>query len=230
MSVYEQLLAATADERDTLLNLPLLRAGASGQVSLEAYIAFLTEAYHHVKHTTPLLMACGGRLPERYEWLREGMAEYIEEELGHQEWILNDINACGGIAEAVRYGQPGQATELMVAYAYDMVYRVNPVGFLGMVLVLEGTSTAMATQAGAALQQSLGLPKQAFTYLSSHGALDVGHTAFYESLVNKVEDPRDIAQLIHSAKMFYKLYGDIFRDLASRFLPSIEKMSTRVAA
>lgn len=220
MSVYEKLLAATAVERETFLNLPLLHAGAAGQVSLEAYIAFLTEAYHHVKHTTPLLMACGGRLPEHYEWLREGMAEYIEEELGHQEWILNDIAACGANAEAVRHGKPGQATELMVAYAYDMVYRVNPVGFLGMVLVLEGTSTALATQAGAAIQQSLGLGKAAFTYLTSHGSLDISHVAFYETLVNRIEDPADQQRVIDSAKMFYKLYGDIFRDLGRRFLPA----------
>ncbi|MDZ4099649.1 MAG: iron-containing redox enzyme family protein [Methylophilaceae bacterium] len=218
MTVYEQLLSETESEREALLNLPLLRAGAHGQVSLQAYTAFLAEAYHHVKHTVPLLMACGAKLPERYEWLREGMAEYIEEELGHQEWILNDITACGGDAEAVRYGQPAQPTELMVAYAYDMVNRVNPIGFLGMVLVLEGTSTAMATQAGEAIQRSLGLGKKAFTYLSSHGALDVGHTEFYEGLVNRIEDKDDQAKLIASAKVFYKLYGDIFRDLADRFM------------
>lgn len=227
MSVYEELLAATAAERETLLNLPLLQAGVVGQVGRDAYIAFLAEAYHHVKHTTPLLMACGGRLPERYEWLRNGMAEYIEEELGHQEWILNDIAACGADAEAVRHGKPSQATELMVAYAYDMVYRVNPVGFLGMVLVLEGTSTAMASQAGVAIQQSLGLEKKAFTYLTSHGALDIEHTAFYESLVNRITDEQDQQVLIDSAKMFYKLYGDIFRDLAQRFLgkPQLEALA-----
>jgi len=227
MSVYETLLNATREQRETLLSLPLLQAGARGEVGLDAYIAFLTEAYHHVKHTTPLLMTCGGRLPERYEWLREGMAEYIEEELGHQEWILNDIRACGADAEAVRHGKPGPATELMVAYAYDMIQRVNPIGFLGMVLVLEGTSTAIASQAGVAIQQSLGLDKKAFTYLSSHGALDVEHTAFYESLVNRINDADDLQTLIHSANMFYKLYGDIFRELAARFLP---KTLTEVAA
>lgn len=220
MSFHEELLAATAQARATLLDLPLLRAGAEGEVSLPAYVAFLTEAYHHVKHTTPLLMACGGRLPERYEWLRVGMAEYIGEELGHQEWILNDIAACGADAEAVRHGRPGPATELMVAYAYDMVYRVNPVGFLGMVLVLEGTSTAMATRAAAAIRQRLGLGAQAFSYLTSHGALDVGHTAFYEMLVNRIDDPADRRCLIDSATMFYRLYGDIFRDLGARFLPA----------
>lgn len=216
---YETLLRETAQERETLFNLPLLKAGATGQVSLAAYVAFLTEAYHHVKHTVPLLMLCGSRLPEHYEWLREAVAEYIEEELGHQEWILNDIQACGADAGLVRHGQAGTATELMVAYAYDMINRINPLGFFGMVLVLEGTSVALATAAGASIQQSLGLNNKAFSYLNSHGSLDIGHVDFYAGLINKIEDKKERALLIHSAKNFYKLYGDIFRELGERFIP-----------
>jgi pyrroloquinoline quinone (PQQ) biosynthesis protein C len=230
MPFYEELLSATESERQALVSLPLIRAGAAGQASHAVYVAFLTEAYHHVKHTVPLLMLCGSRLPESYEWLREAVAEYIEEELGHQEWILNDIRACGADSEAVRNGKPSLATELMVAYAYDMINRVNPIGFFGMVLVLEGTSTALATQAGKSLQQSLQLPDKAFSYLSSHGALDVGHIAFYEGLVNKIDSEKDRALLIHSAKSFYKLYGDIFRELGARFVPGdlkpVEGMGT----
>lgn len=225
MPFYEELLAQTASERNALLSLPILQAGAEGRISREAYVAFLTQAYHHVKHTVPLLMACGARLPERYEWLREAVAEYIEEEVGHQEWILNDIQACKADAEAVRHGRPSVATELMVAYAYDMVYRVNPIGFFGMVLVLEGTSVALASQAGAAIQQGLGLDKSAFSYLTSHGALDVGHTDFYATLVNRIEDAEDQRLLIHSAKMFYKLYGDIFRELQARYLAAEERVA-----
>jgi long-chain acyl-CoA synthetase len=52
-------------------------------------------------------MTLGGRLPERLAWLRRPVAEYIEEEIGHEEWILNDIAAAGGDAEAVRNSQPG---------------------------------------------------------------------------------------------------------------------------
>ena len=218
MTIYQTLLDATEAERNDLQNLPIIRAAAMGEVTLDAYIAFLTEAYHHVRHTTPLLMSCGGRLPGKYEWLRTAVAEYIEEEVGHQEWILGDIKACGGDAESVRTGTPRIATELMVAYAYDTIARVNPVGFFGMVLVLEGTSVALATHAGAAIQQSLGLGPDAFSYLTSHGSLDVSHVDFYESLINQITDPDDQACLIHSARMFYKLYGDIFRDLGERFL------------
>lgn len=218
MAFYQQLIDATECERNELQSLPIIRAAAMGEVSLAAYIAFLTEAYHHVKHTTPLLMSCGGRLPGNHEWLRTAVAEYIGEEVGHQEWILSDIQACGADAQAVRTGTPRLATELMVAYAYDTIARVNPVAFFGMVLVLEGTSVALATHAGAAIQSSLGLSNEAFSYLTSHGSLDVEHVDFYASLMNRIEDSKDQNDLIHAARLFYKLYGNIFRDLGDRFL------------
>src|SRR5690606_14017833 len=138
------------------------------RIGLDTYLAFLGQAYHHVRHTVPLLMACGARLPDRLEWLREAIAEYIDEEYGHQEWILNDIAACGADAEAVRRSRPALATELMVSYVYDRIARHNPVSFFGMVNVLEGTSITVASQAAHALRESLGLPAQAFTYLESH--------------------------------------------------------------
>lgn len=221
MSFYQQLLKATEAERNTLMRLPLITEGATGNISLETYTAFLTQAYHHVKHTTPLLMACGGRLSGEYEWLRTAIGEYIEEEMGHQEWVLNDIQACGADKEAVRMSitpetAASQATELMVAYAYDMINRVNPVGFFGMVLVLEGTSTAVATQAGEQIMSALELPKSAFTYLMSHGSLDISHVAFYESLMNQITNQNDQTIIIHAAKNFYKLYGDIFKDIEAR--------------
>ncbi len=89
-----------------------------------------------MKHTVPLLMACGSRLSEDYEWLRYALAQYIEEEKGHQEWILNDIQACGFDAERVRNnqgaGKVGKAIELMVAYLYHQIDRKNPLAFLGI--------------------------------------------------------------------------------------------------
>jgi long-subunit acyl-CoA synthetase (AMP-forming)/pyrroloquinoline quinone (PQQ) biosynthesis protein C len=216
MTFHDHLLTATRESRADLLAIPFMQDGRAGRLDREDYVAFLTEAYHHVKHTLPLLMACGARLPERLEWLRRELTHYVAEETGHQDWILADIAACGGDPETVRNGRPAWPAELMVSYAYDVVARGNPVGFLGMVLVLEGTSTAVATQAANALGAALGLPRPAFTYLSSHGALDVGHMDFYATLVNRLDDEGDRAGVIHAAKRFYRLYGDVFRELDSR--------------
>lgn len=213
MTFYVELQHATQNEQAGLQAIPVINAALNGQATRAQYVAFLTQAYHHVKHTVPLLMACGARLDSSKEWLREAIAHYIEEELGHQEWILNDIQACGGDSEAVRHGTPSAATELMVAYAYDTIARVNPVGFLGMVFVLEGTSTQLATHAATRLQTALALPKQAFTYLTSHGALDLEHMDFFSNLVNRLESVADRQCIIQRAKMFFRLYGDIFRSL-----------------
>lgn len=213
MEFFQQLQAATEAERQAFLGIPVIQQTMNGVVSLDTYRAFLGEAYHHVKHTVPLLMACGGQLPERLNWLRSAVAEYISEEIGHEEWILNDIRATGADADAVRNGPPGLATELMVAYAYDTVMRNNPAGFFGMVFVLEGTSIALATRAAAITRDALGLPPQAFSYLTSHGSLDQEHMQFFEKLMNRVDAAADRRAIIHAAQVFYKLYGDIFRGL-----------------
>ena len=213
MTFFDQLQEQTQHQRQDFLSIPVLQDGIAGNISLETYIAFLTQAYHHVKHTVPLLMACGSRLPERLEWLRVSIGEYIEEEMGHQEWILNDINACGINAEVIRAGRADTATDIMVAVAYDTIHRLNPVGFFGMVLVLEGTSIALATQAASAIQNKLNLPDTAFSYLTSHGSLDISHMQTFETLMNKLEDPDDKQAVIHMANLMYPLYGQIFKNL-----------------
>lgn len=212
MSFYDQLIAATAAERQQLMAAPVIADCLQGRVTPESYRAFLAQAYYHVRHTTPLLMLLGGRLPGRLDWMRGAVAEYIKEELGHEEWILNDIAAAGGDADAVRAGAPDLPAELMVAYAYDVLNRGNPAGFFGMVFVLEGTSVALALMAADRIQQALGLPDAAFTYLRSHGTLDQEHTRYLASLLEKMT-PEDQQDVLHCARVFFKLYGDIFRAL-----------------
>lgn len=216
MNFFSTLQTATATERKHLFSTPIITRALAGEITLAEYAAFLGQAYHHVKHTVPLLMATGSRLPQEREWLRQAVAEYIDEEIGHEQWILNDIAACGYDRERARSSQPSPATELMVAYAYDTIQRINPVGFFGMVQVLEGTSIALATRAADQIQQSLDLPDEAFSYLRSHGTLDLEHIKFFENLMNRIDDPAEQQPIIHCARMFYRLYGDIFRTLSAQ--------------
>ncbi|RDV26761.1 iron-containing redox enzyme family protein [Alteromonas aestuariivivens] len=213
MSFYHTLQSQTEGARQSLITAPIIERCFAGDIQLDDYIAFLQQAYHHVKHTVPLLMAAGATLPESKEWLREAVGEYIEEEMGHQEWILNDLAACGVDKEQARNSRPSAATELMVAYAYDAIRRVNPLCFFGMVYVLEGTSIALADAAAGQIRSSLGLPDRAFSYLRSHGSLDQEHIVFFKGLMNRITDPEEQALIVHSATMFFKLYGDIFRTL-----------------
>ena len=223
MSFYQRLNNETKTAKKYLFDAPIINQCMSGNVDRNDYVAFLKEAYHHVKHTVPLLMNVGCKLPESKEWLREAVAEYIEEELGHQEWILNDIEACGFDKEEVRNSEPSWATELMVSYAYDNINRVDPLSFFGMVHVLEGTSIALADIAADSILKALTLPddptnnigNNAFTYLRSHGALDIEHVKFFKTLMNKITDKKEQELIIDAANKYYSLYGEIFYSLKS---------------
>lgn len=211
MKFYDELNIATQKDRELLYSAPMIQDALAGKIDINTYVTFLSQAYHHVRHTVPLLMACGSRLSPEYEFMKKAITEYIEEEYGHEQWILNDIQNCGFDQEQVKNSTPHLKTDMMVRYAYHQIDRKNPVGFFGMVFVLEGTSTALATQAAEALKKSLGLPNKAFSYLLSHGSLDLEHVQFFEELVNQLKNKVDHQSIIQSAKDIFKLYGDIFR-------------------
>ncbi|MCX7544697.1 TenA family transcriptional regulator [Marinicella gelatinilytica] len=212
LSNFALLCSQTEVEKNKLWQLPVIEQALSGRLKLETYVAFLSRAYHHVKHTVPLLMQAGARFSDEDDWLRRAMAEYIEEELGHEDWILNDIKACGGDAEMVRTSAPSFAVEVMVSYAYDSINRCDPLCFLGMVHVLEGTSVALASQVAQSLKTSLNLPNKAFSYLISHGDLDQGHQQFFEGLINRLSDDQ-LAVVVNASQRFYRLYRHIFEEL-----------------
>lgn len=226
MSFYQQLLAQTELDRMSLLSTPIIQGCLRGEVSLPSYIAFLREAYHHVRHTVPLMQAFRARIPAGREWLAPALDEYIEEEQGHDEWILEDIQACGDKSD-VRNSRPGIATEVMVAYAYDTIARRNPLAFFGMVHVLEGTSVSLALLAADQIQKPLALPDAAFSYLRSHGTLDQEHVQHFQLLMDQISDPKDQADIVHAARVFFRLYGEVFRSLP---LPRVSAVAEGIAA
>ena len=159
-----------------------------------------------------LLLSCAiARCGDREQAYIAALLEYIGEEKGHDEWILNDIRDLGGDAEAVRQGQGDLPCQLMIAYAYYAIDHISPYAMLGMVHVLEGMSAALALTAAGTLKESLGIKDDTgFSYLSSHGTLDQQHVAFFQDLVNGIADPRARKSIIDTAKIIYRLYGDIF--------------------
>jgi len=215
MGFYDHLMRETEKDREAFLAIPIVQHAIRHGSSRSLYIDFLTEAYHHVKHTFPLLALAASRTPdERYQ---DALIEYMKEERGHEKWILNDIQTVGGNPDAVRTGTPGEPCQIMVGYAYYAIEHVSPYAFLGSVHVLEGMSVLLADKLADALKTSLGLESDAgFTYLRTHGSLDIEHVAFFCSLVDGFDDPATQRFILQNAKIFYRLYGSIFLDLGAR--------------
>lgn len=215
MTFYDRLVTETAGARAEFISIPLIERVLHGAASAALYLDFLAQAFHHVRHTCPLLTLAAMRTDDsRY---REALLAYIEEETGHEQWILDDIAALGGDVDAVVREGPRLPCRLMVGYAYYATDWLSPYSLLGMVHVLEGMSVAFAGKVAARLQARLGLKSgQGLRYLQTHGALDVAHTAHFRTFVNGLCDPEATDAIVTSAVIMYRLYGDIFRDLGAR--------------
>ena len=120
----------------------------------------------------------------------------------------------GGDADATAVTPPRAPCRDMVGYAYYAVEWVSPYALLGMVHVLEGMSTLLATRAADALRTALGIRDRRGLFLPDvPRQLDVGHTGFFKDLVDRLDSPLAADAIIDCANMMYWLYGNIFRDL-----------------
>ena len=213
MTFYDRLLSQTADARSGFLAMPIIGGALRGEVTRDLYLDFLTQAYHHVSHTCPLLALAASRTRDLA--YRNALLTYLDEERGHELWILEDVGHVGGDPDATVKKTPSAACRAMVAYAYYTIRAVSPYGLLGMVHVLEGMSVQLAEKIAAVIQRNFGLESdKGVRYLRSHGAIDAHHVEFFRALVNSIDEAAENI-IVDSANMFYRLYGDIFRELTA---------------
>jgi pyrroloquinoline quinone (PQQ) biosynthesis protein C len=216
MTAFQQLVQETTPARQAFIEIPLIQDVLSNGASKELYLDFLGQAYHHVKCTAPLMAVAAARCSAEDHLYQSALFEYIEEERGHEIWILEDIRALDGDPEKVRASAPRFPCKVMVGHAYYLADRVSPYGLLGMIHVLEGMAVALAGKAVSALRAAVEpFADNGFKYLITHSDLDVHHAEFFENLINKI-DPSHLPLVIETSHDFYKLYGDIFRDLDLR--------------
>lgn len=211
MSFYNQLLEQTESGKQYLLSAPIIEEVFARRFNLHTYLAFLNQAFHHVQHTAPLLATAKKHLTSEQQWVLPTLEEYIEEEAGHEVWILDDIEACGFDRNQFWHGSAPYHSEIMISFLYDYVTRVNAMGIFGMVLVLEGTSSSLAPAVAAIVQDELKLPDTAMSYLTTHGELDQDHIQFFEKTMNQITGIEDQQAIIHVANRVYQLYGDVYR-------------------
>ena len=189
MTPYERLYQETTEARTRFLAIRLVKQAQATGGSRELYTAFLTEAYHHVKHTFPLLSLAAAHT--RDEAYRDALHIYMNEEKGHDKWILDDIRAMGGNADAAAGGKGSIPTQVMVGYAYYCIEWISPYALLGMVHVLEGLSVMLAHSVAGAVQHALGTKQAAASLLTI--ARDARYRAYcaFQNADPQPRRPRD---------------------------------------
>ena len=213
-SFFITLVEMTDAARRGLEEIPKMHEMIHHGLKLAEYRAFLHDLYHIVWHFCPIMAAAAARCDDRYREVRYELYERIEEEKGHETWVLEDIAAMGVDVGSVQANPPSAPVQAMIAFNYHGAERVHPCSVLGMLYMLEVVSSVYAGRVSESIARAIGRDVDAggFRFLSSHATMDVEHMAKLNVLVKKITEPGAQQSIINSTRVNFFQFGLMFRE------------------
>jgi hypothetical protein len=141
---------------------------------VELWPEYLILQHQIIRATVPLTRAALGAARELDETdLAAYLELHVDEELGHDDTLLDDLELLGHSRESVLERMPPPSVAELVGAQYYWILHHHPVAFLGYVGVMEGyppTDDLIEE-----LVRRTGFPRESFRTFAEHGELDPGH-------------------------------------------------------
>ena len=149
-----------------------------------------------------------------------GLASYLErhipEELDHDDWLLNDLEAVGMDRSTVLSRPPAPSVAALVGAQYYWIFHYHPVALLGYIAVLEGYPPSLAMIDG--LVERTGYDRSAFRTLIAHSELDPGHSDELDELLDHLPLTREQTGVVGlSAISTVRLIARVFDEVADEY-------------
>ena len=214
MSFFITLVEMTDASRRDLELIPKVQSMMNHGLTLAEYRGFLHDLYHIVWHFCPVMSAAAARCDDRFRDVRYDLYERIEEEKGHDSWVLEDIEALGGDVRAVRETPPSPPAQAMIAFNYYASDRVHPCSVLGMLYTLEVVSSVYGGRVSDSIARALGrnVENGGFKFLSSHATMDLDHMAKLNRLVKTIDDAGAQNAIVNATRVNFHQFGQLFRE------------------
>jgi pyrroloquinoline quinone (PQQ) biosynthesis protein C len=214
MSFFITLVEMTDASRRDLELIPKVHSMINHGLTLAEYRGFLHDLYHIVWHFCPVMSAAAARCDDRFRDVRYDLYERIEEEKGHDSWVLEDIEALRGDVRAVRETPPSPPAQAMIAFNYYASDRVHPCSVLGMLYMLEVVSSVYGGRVSDSIARALGRNVEGggFKFLSSHATMDLDHMAKLNRLVKTIDDAGAQNAIVNATRVNFHQFGQLFRE------------------
>ena len=177
---------------------------------IDRYRKLLLELYHVVWHFNPTCAAAACRITDRNKHIRYFLYEHMNEEKGHEEWVLNDLEVVGVDVGTVRAYSPTLAMLGLNGYNYWSADRRHPCSVLGMIYTLEVVASVYGGQMTTAISDSLLLEgDRGISFISSHATMDAEHMAELRLVLNEVDDDEAKAAIVESTVFNFHQFGKV---------------------
>ena len=211
MALFFMDLVARTDEarREFESNSKVLDIVANG-LPIERYRKLLLELYHVVWHFNPVCAVAASRLTDKHREIRYFLYEHMEEEKGHEGWVLNDLEVVGvPVSLSLQYA-PSNTILGMTGYNYWAAERRHPCSALGMIYALEVVAAVYGGPLTSAIAESLLLEgDRGISFISSHATMDAEHMADLRIVLNKVDDNTAQDAIVESTMFNFYQFGRV---------------------
>jgi hypothetical protein len=181
-----QRLRAKLDLAIPVLQLEAERIWSSPRLA-ELYPAYLRAMHGIVRAAVPLMSAAidQARALARTDDVAAGVADYlarhVDEERGHDRWLLEDLEATGSDPEEPLRRMPSARIATLVGAQYYWLRHHHPVSLLGHIAAIEGYHPPIGF--AERLAASTGFAETAFRAIARHERLDIRHKReLYEAI------------------------------------------------
>lgn len=211
---FTDLITATDESRRDFENHPVVLDAVAHGLTLARYRRLLIELYHIVWHFNPLCAAAASRMPDAERDVRYFLYEHMHEESGHEQWVLNDLEAMGVSRAEATASKPGIYTSTLCGYNYWSADRGNPCSVLGMMYTLEVIASVYGGAFSAAIREALLLEgDQGVSFVSSHATMDAQHMIELRQVLNTVAAPESRAAVVASTMVNFHHFTRMFESL-----------------
>ena len=186
---FLDLVTRTDEARREFETHPVVLDAVANGMSIERYRRLLLELYHVVWHFNPVCAAAASRVPDSHKSVRYFLYEHMHEESGHEQWVLNDLEAIGVANPAVQAHSPSPDTLALTGYNYWAADRRHPCSVLGMMYTLEVLASVYGGTFASAIRESLLLDgERGISFIGSHATMDAEHMVALREVLNTITD------------------------------------------
>ncbi len=199
---FADLVTRTDESRRAFETHPKVLDAVAHGMEVQRYRALLLELYHVVWHFNPVCAAAASRVDDSLRQVRYFLYEHMHEEKGHEQWVINDLEAVGVAPAQARSHAPGVNTLTLNGYNYWAADRRHACSVLGMLYTLEVISSVYGATFAQAIRESLLLEGEiGVSFISSHATLDSKHMAELRKLLNTITDNDARAAIVEAAQV-----------------------------
>ena len=208
---FADLVMRTDEARRAFETDPVVLDAVAHGMSVERYRELLLELYHVVCHFNPVCAAAASRVADDQRQVRYFLYEHMHEESGHEEWVLNDLEAIGVAPADTRAHKASVHTLALNGYNYWAADRRHPCSVLGMMYALEVIASVYGGTFSSAIRESLLLEgERGVSFISSHATMDAEHMVTLRKILNTITDDDAREAVVESATVNFFHFTRVF--------------------